>query len=98
MALSLSERFRTFVNRGVLYYSVRNRKRKAQNISTWMKDHDCRTVLLVGVLGDEYTGSDIASADIVERRLLSEFDVKMGINIVEANTSYPFMVADAREL
>ncbi|MBE1547960.1 hypothetical protein GGC64_001968 [Mycobacterium sp. OAS707] len=49
-------------------------------------------------MGDEYSGSDIASADIVERRLLSEFDVKMGINIVPANTSYPFMVADARDL
>ena len=64
-----------------------------------MKAHGCETVLFIGAMGEEHSGNpNMANAGIVEASLTSEFDVKMGVNIVQAKTPYPFMIADAREL
>jgi hypothetical protein len=83
----------------VLRYSIYNRRKKAERISKWMKAHDCKTVLFIGATGEECRGDpNMANVGIVEMNLMSAFDVKMGINIVEAKTPYPFTIADAREL
>lgn len=96
---ALLNRLTRFVRRLVLWYSIRNRQRKAQHIAAWMRAHQCSTVLFVGVMGTEFTGnSSMSNAGIVERHLASEFDVKMGINVEPAITPYPFQIADARDL
>jgi hypothetical protein len=57
-----------------------------------MKAHDCKTVLFIGTTREEYAGDpDIANVGIVETNLMSDFDVKMGVNIVEAS----FMITRA---
>lgn len=88
-----------FIRQAVLRYSIYNRQKKARKISEWMKEHDCKTVLFIGAKGDEHAGDpNMASGEIVEKKLTSDFDVKMGINIESAKTAYPFMIADARDL
>lgn len=85
--------------RAVLWYSIRNRNRKAVMISEWMKLNGCHTVLFVGASGDEHLDDpNMANVGLVEKILMSQFEVKMGINIYEAKTSYPFTIADARDL
>jgi hypothetical protein len=95
----IPKQFNALMRQAVLRYSIHNRRKKAEKISKWMKAHDCKTVLFVGVVGEECAGDpNMANADIVEMKLMSDFDVKMGVNIYEAKTPYPFMIADAREL
>ena len=95
----IPKQFNTLMRQAVLRYSIYNRRKKAEKISAWMKAHDCKTVLLIGVVGEESAGDpNMANADIVETKLMSDFDVKMGVNIYEAKTPYPFTIADAREL
>jgi len=97
--VSIPKRFNALVRQAVLRYSIHNRRKKAEDISAWMKAHGCKTVLFIGAMGKECSGDpNMANAGIVETSLMSEFDVKMGVNIVEAKTPYPFMIADAREL
>jgi hypothetical protein len=87
------------VRRAVLAYSFRNRRRKAANILEWMRSRQVEDVLFVGAMGDEGSHNPAcASAGIVENAIAANFPVKMGINVVPANTSYPFMVADARNM
>ena len=89
----------SFMRRAILSYSIRNRRRKAEMFSEWMRKHECATVLFVGAMGDEHAGIPVmANAGIVERILSKSFNVVMGINIEPAETSYPFQIADAREL
>ncbi len=83
------------VRRGVVWYSVRNRRRKAAAISQWMDEHDCETVLFVGTLGSDNTDPNTA---IVEDAIAAGRTVKMGINIYPCETTYPFMVADGRDM
>jgi len=83
----------------VLWYSVRNRNRKATDIDAWLKCHKVRDVLFVGTMGDEHEGNaDMVNAGIVEKRIAHNYEVKMGINVEPATTSYPFMIADARDM
>jgi hypothetical protein len=83
----------------VLAYSVRNRHRKATDITAWLADNNVQDVLFVGAMGDEHQGNaDMVNAGIVEKRIAATYDVKMGINIEPAITPYPFMIADARAL
>lgn len=97
--MSLGDRFKNIVRKGVLAYSVRNRHRKADGILAWLKEHDVKDVLFVGTMGDEHSGdSNMANAGIVERRIAASYNIKMSINIEPAITSYPFMIADARDL
>ena len=98
-AVSVSDRFKQTVRKAVLWYSVRNRHRKAANITTWLAGHHVRDVLFVGAMGDEHAGNaDMVNAGIVEKRIADSYDVKMGINIEPAITPYPFMIADARDM
>ena len=98
-AVSVSDRFKQTVRKAVLWYSVRNRHRKAANITTWLAGHHVRDVLFVGAMGDEHAGNaDMVNAGIVEKRIADSYDVKMGINIGPAITPYPFMIADARDM
>jgi ubiquinone/menaquinone biosynthesis C-methylase UbiE len=83
----------------VLIYSVRNRHRKATDITAWLADHDVKDVLFVGAMGEEHEGNaDMVNAGIVEKRIAATYDVKMGINVEPAITPYPFMIADARAM
>jgi hypothetical protein len=87
------------MRKAVLWYSVRNRHRKAAAIMAWLKVQGVRDVLFVGTLGDEHAGNaDMANTGIVERRIAAEHAVKMSINIEPAITSYPFCIADARDM
>jgi hypothetical protein len=92
-------RARALIRRAILRYSIYNRRIKAEQISNWMIDHDCRTVLFVGAIGKEFENDpNMANVGIVENNLISTFDVKIGINITPAKTEYPFVVADARSM
>ncbi|CAN5393546.1 hypothetical protein BH09ACT8_BH09ACT8_45590 [soil metagenome] len=83
----------------MLWYSVRNRNRKAAEILAWLDAHDTKDVLFVGTMGDEHAGNaDMVNAGIVERRIAASYEVKMSINIEPAVTSYPFQIADARDM
>ena len=83
----------------MLWYSVRNRNRKATDIDAWLKCHKVKDVLFVGTMGDEHEGNaDMVNAGIVEKRIAHNYEVKMGINVEPATTSYPFMIADARDM
>lgn len=87
------------VRKLVLGYSVRNRRRKARDIAEFLRDRGCRTVLFVGAMGSEHDDDpNMANAGIVEKSLMAEFDVKMGINVTPVVSPYPFVIADAREL
>lgn len=80
-------------------YSARSRKRKAERILAWMNKRNVSDVLLVGTMGDERAGSSIhTNAGIIENRIAARYPIKMSINIEHANTSYPFMIADARDM
>ena len=98
-AVSVSQRFKQNVRKAVLWYSVRNRHRKATNITAWLEGQRVRDVLFVGAMGDEHAGdANMVNAGIVEKRIADSYDVKMGINVEPAVTSYPFMIADARDM
>lgn len=86
---------KSIVRRAVVWYSIRNRKSKAAAISHWMDEHDCKTVLFVGALGAESTDPNTA---IVEDAIAEGRTVKMGINVYPCDTTYPFMVADGRDM
>jgi hypothetical protein len=97
--VSVRAGFKKIVRKAVLVYSVRNRRRKADDILTWLKEQNVNDVLFVGTMGDEHAGnSDMSNAGIVERRIAARYEVKMGINIEPAVTAYPFMIADARDM
>jgi len=50
-------------------------------------------------MGDEFANdANMSNAGIVEKMIAAEFDIKMGMNIEEAVTPYPFIIADARAL
>ena len=85
--------------RAVMAYSAHSRKRKADRILVWMNERNISDVLLVGPMGDERAGSSIhTNAGIIENRIAAHYPIKMSINIEHANTSYPFMIADARDM
>lgn len=86
---------KSLVRRGVVWYSIRNRRAKAAAISQWMDEHDCVTVLFVGTMGSEDTDPNTG---IVENAVAQGRDVKMGINITPCETAYPFMIADGRDM
>lgn len=95
----MGDSFKKVVRKAVLAYSVRNRHRKAADILAWLREQDVKDILFVGTMGDEHAGnSDMANAGIVEKRLADSYEIKMSINIEPAVTSYPFMIADARDL
>ncbi|MFC7673176.1 class I SAM-dependent methyltransferase [Mycolicibacterium sp. GCM10028919] len=87
------------IRRAVLIYSLRNRNRKADRILAWLQSHDVKDVLLIGTTGDEYAGIELMEhSGIVERRIAERYEIRMSINVEEAVTAYPFMIADARDM
>lgn len=98
-AVSISDRWKQTVRKAVLRYSVRNRHRKATDITDWLEGHGVKDVLFVGAMGDEHAGNaDMVNVGIVEKRIAKTYEVKMGINVEPAITSYPFTIADARDM
>jgi Methyltransferase domain len=87
----LRRRIRPFVE----WFSIRNRRKKAETIADWMTRHGCHTVLLVGDTGAETRSKN---ENIVEYTLAQRFEIVMGVNIVQRTTPYPFRVADGRDL
>lgn len=101
--LTLKERFKSptkrMARRAVLSYSVHNRRRKAERILKWMSTKDIHDVLLIGTMGDEHVGNpNMVNAGIVETKIAAEYPIKMSINIEPTRTSYPFTMADARDM
>ncbi|WP_370892433.1 class I SAM-dependent methyltransferase [Janibacter sp. GXQ6167] len=85
---------RSVMRRLVLAYSVRNRERKARLIADFMRQHEVRTVLLVG-------SSTITSRNegIVERRITEHADLVASTDIADRRgVEWPFFVADGRHL
>ena len=94
-----SDRIKQPIRKAVLWYSVRNRNRKAEQILDWLQRRGVADVLFVGTMGDEHDGdANMVNAGIVERRIAGAYEVKMSINIEPALTAYPFMIADARNM
>ena len=97
--MSASQRLKQTVRKAVLWYSVRNRHRKATDITAWLEGHNVKDVLFVGAMGEEHAGNaDMVNAGIVEKRIADSYAVKMGINVEPAVTPYPFIIADARDM
>jgi Methyltransferase domain len=97
--VSVGARFKEIVGKAVLAYSLHNRHRKAEAILAFLKEQDARNVLLVGAEGDEHAGNaKMSHTGIVENRIAANYEIKMGINVQPAITSYPFMIADARDM
>lgn len=83
------------MRRAVIWFSIRNRRRKAARISAWMDERGCGTVLLVGACGRGW----YANEDVVEDAVIRGRQVLMGFNVYPVEgTPYPFTVADAREM
>ena len=96
---AISERLQQAIRKAVLSYSIGNRRRKAEHVVAWLRCHEVQSVLFVGTMGDEHSGNpDMANAGIVEKRIAETYPVKMGINIEPAETTYPFQIADARDM
>lgn len=97
--MALKNEFRTIVRKAILAYSVRNRARKASTIQRWMAESDVKSVLLVGTMGDEHAdNAGMVNAGIIEKSISENYEIKMSINVEPAVTSYPFMIADARDM
>lgn len=79
----------------VVRFSIYNRKKKAKAINAFLDQHQCETLLLVGTVGSVRFGANTA---LVEDTISAGRTVKMGINIHESETPYPFMVADGRDM
>lgn len=78
---------------------MHNRHRKADQILSWLREQGVEDVLFVGTLGDRQSSTtDLSNADIVERRIADNYEIKMSIDIEPAATKYPFLVADARNM
>jgi len=56
------------MRKAVLRYSIYNRRKKAVKISNWMKAHDCKTVLFVGVVGEECADDPNMAMSTLSRR------------------------------
>ena len=60
-------RLKRIVRKAVLFYSLRNRNRKAVEIVDWLRLHLVKDVLLVGTAGDEHAGNpEMVNAGIIE--------------------------------
>jgi hypothetical protein len=87
------------IRKAILWYSLRNRNRKAIKIVAWLAIQGVRDVLFVGAMGEEHgSNSNMVNVDIVEKRIAEQFNVKMGINLTSAITPYPFMIASACDM
>lgn len=100
VAMSLSDRFKKVIRRAVLWYSVRNRSRKAIEILSWINDRGVKDVLFVGATGDQLaSNADMVNTGIVEKQIAASYEVKMSINIEpQARISFPFLIADACDM
>lgn len=91
--------FKWVVRKAIITYGIRNRRRKTARILAFLERNHIDDVLLVGALGDENAGnSDKAADGYIEKQIAANHPVKMGINITEAVTSYPFQIADVRDM
>jgi hypothetical protein len=93
------KRSKKIVRKVVLAYSIRNRQRKADRILAFAAENGLRTVLLVGVAGDEHAGDPkMIHSGIVEKRIAQKCEIKMSISVDAAVVDYPFMIADVKEM
>lgn len=80
---------------GVLWYSVRNRRRKADEIVLFMRSQGCRSLLLCGSVPESAGNS--RNEGLVERAIADEADEVLGFDIVaRAEQPWPAVVADGR--
>jgi hypothetical protein len=96
--VAINTRPNSTMRRLVLWYSCRNRKRKATRIRQWMQEQGCETVLFVGDTGSVRDDPNMANTGIVERALEVTFDVVMGINLYPVEADHPTSIADARDM
>lgn len=95
----VTHRMKDALRRAVLAYSVRNRRHKAEAIRGWIEARGCVDALFVGTMGDEHAANpNMSNAGIVEKRIAETIPVKMSINVEPTQTSYPFQIADARDM
>ena len=80
---------------GVLWYSVRNRRRKADEIVAFIRAQGCRSLLLCGSVPE--SGGNSRNEGIVERTIASHAEEVLGFDIVaRAAQPWPAIVADGR--
>ena len=97
--MSMGDQFKKIVRRAVLAYQLGNRRRKADRILAFLNDTGAKDVLLIGATGDEDADDlTMAHSGLIEKVISAHHEVKMGINVEPANTTYPFMIADARDM
>jgi hypothetical protein len=91
--------FKKIVQRATAAYGLRNRRRKADHILAFCQEHNIEDILLVGATGDDWVNDPLwKRVGLVERKIAARYPIKMGINIEPATTTYPFMIADARDM
>ncbi|MBJ8348707.1 methyltransferase domain-containing protein [Antrihabitans sp. YC2-6] len=86
---------KSVIRRGVVYYSIRNRRAKAAAISAWLDSLGCKTILLIGAMGEAHIEPN---GDIVENAVANGREVRLALNIDRVATPHPFVVADGRHL
>lgn len=95
----MGSQFKKVVRKVVLTYQLRNRRRKADRILAFLNDTGAKDVLLIGATGDEDADDPtMAHSGLIEKRISAHHAVKMGINVEPADTTYPFMIADVRDM
>jgi len=83
------------VREGVLWYSVRNRRRKADEIVAFMRAQGCRSLLLCGSVPESAGNS--RNEGVVERAVAEHAETVLGFDIVARPAQpWPAIVADGR--
>jgi hypothetical protein len=81
----------------VLQHSMRNRKNKAASIAKFMQDHNTRSLVLCGAVGE--SSHELRNEGIVERLIANRAETVVGFDILMRTAQpWPFLVADGRTM
>jgi hypothetical protein len=85
------------MRRAVLWYSVRNRRKKAHEMVEFMRRHGATSLLLCGSLAK--ADGDARNEGVVEHAIAAHADVVLGFDIEpREDQPWPFVVADGRDM
>jgi len=83
------------LRRAALWFSVRNRRRKAAAITSYMLKTEARSLLMCGAVG---SGSEPNEA-IVEHLIAAHAETVLAFDVVDVGPQpWPFIVADGRDM
>ena len=83
------------IRKAIIWYSIQNRRKKAQMIEAFAERRGCRTVILMGAIG---INDRRPNESIVEELLTDRLDVVSALNITPSVSPWPFVVGDGRSM